>query len=359
MTTAAPADALAQIGRLPDVEAIVAVEQARAVAQVAAQVQVAQRFPRDMEQVRRDVLDACREYDLAEVAFWALPNRGQGMTVHVARELAVIWGNVDYGVHELRRDDAAGQSEIQAFCWDMQRNSRATRTFQVPHAITVTDKRTRRQSRQPIVDLADVYRNNQSVGARAMRECIFGTMPRVLVNLAERTLRETLHRGPGKPIEQRRHDAVAWYGHRHVTRAQLETRIGRPVDAWTPEDMATLDVIARTVQRGETTLAEQFDPADRPVTVDELTVPEPEPTPRPAPPVGAQRPATRDQVTKIILMLKDLDVEDDDAQRDWLARELQRPVESRTSLTRAEATTVIEVLTVLLDERGEQPGGES
>src|SRR3954452_905817 len=122
-------------------EAVVAVEQARAVAQVAAQVQVAQRFPRDMNRVRAELDEACQSFDLARVAFWALPNRGQGLSVHLARELAVIWGNVDHGVHELRRDDERHMSEVQAFCWDMQRNSRATRTFQVPHAITVTDKR--------------------------------------------------------------------------------------------------------------------------------------------------------------------------------------------------------------------------
>jgi hypothetical protein len=366
MTTAAqqhPGDALTQIGRLPDVEAVVAVEQARAVAQVAAQVQVAQRFPRDLDRVRADVAAACDSYDLAEVAFWALPNRGQGMTVHVARELAVIWGNVDYGVHELRRDDTRGMSEIQAFCWDMQRNSRATRTFQVPHAITVTDKKTRRQSRQPIIDLADVYRNNQSVGARAMRECVFGTLPRELVNLAERSLRATLHKGPGKPLEQRRVDAVAWFAGRRVTRAQLERRVGRPLDAWTPEDVATLDVIARTIQRGETTADEQFDPAEPRVSVAELGVEDSPDAPaepsQVAEPVGDQRPATQAMVGKVIGLLRDLDVEDDDAQRAWLAAELRRPVESRRDLTRGEASTCIQVLQVLIAERGEQPGGDA
>jgi hypothetical protein len=51
-------------------------------------------------------------------------------------------------------------------------------------------------------------------------------------------------------------------------------------------------------------------------------------------------------------MLRDLDVEDDQDQRDWLARELARPIASRNDLTRGDATTVIDVLQALLDQRG-------
>jgi hypothetical protein len=68
-------------------------------------------------------------------------------------------------------------------------------------------------------------------------------------------------------------------------------------------------------------------------------------------PVGDQRPATRQQITKVILGLRDLDVETDVEQYEWLTRELQRPVESRNSLTRSEASTVIDVITTLIAVR--------
>jgi hypothetical protein len=362
-------------------EAVVAVEQARAVAQVAAQVQVAQQFPRDLERVRIELAEACKSYELAKVSFWALPNRGQGLSVHLARELAVIWGNVDYGVHELRRDDDAHVSEVQAFCWDMQRNSKATRTFQVPHAITVTDKRTKVQSRQAIIDLQDVYRNNQNAGARAMRECVFATLPRWLVDTAERLLRETKRQGPGEPLEDRVATALAWAARVRVTRPQLEARVGKPVAAWTHEDVSDLEVIASSIGRGETTTAEQFDPAEQRVTVDELAVPD-------EPPAGAgadspaapaepsqvehpvhdvnddRRPITQAQVTRLILRLRDHDVETDDEQHAWLSSELGRAVTSRKDVTRGELAQVDRVLDVLDEARGgdvpgDQPGGES
>lgn len=347
-------------------EAVVAVEQARAVAQVAAQVQVAQRFPRSLDRVREELAAACDDYELAAVAFWALPNRGQGLSVHLARELAVIWGNVDYGVHELRRDDERGSSEVQAFCWDMQRNSRATRTFQVPHAITITKENGQRipPKRQAIVDLQDVYRNNQNAGARAMRECVFATLPRWVVSTAERRLRETKRKGPGIPLEERVAAALAWAGRVKLTRTQVEQRIGRKVPAWTHEDVSDLEVIASSIGKGETTVEEQFDPGTARVDVDELTVPDDVPPGADTPsavaePVGDMRPATRQQITKLVLMLRDLDVESDEDQRAWLERELRRPVESRNGLTRGEASTCIEVLQVLLDERGAPPEADA
>jgi phage recombination protein Bet len=74
-------------------------------------------------------------------------------------------------------------------------------------------------------------------------------------------------------------------------------------------------------------------------------------------PVGDQRPATRQQVTKLILMLRDLDVETDEDQHAWLSEELRRPVTSRNDLTRGEASTVIEVLQTLIAARDAETDG--
>ena len=118
-----------------------AVEQARAIAEVQAAVVVAQQCPRDMSRAEQEMRDATGRIALAQRAFYRVPNRGSGPSVHLARELARVWGNVQYGVHELRRDDTAGMSEIQAFAWDVQTNTRSTRTFQVPHQRMVKGER--------------------------------------------------------------------------------------------------------------------------------------------------------------------------------------------------------------------------
>jgi hypothetical protein len=232
---------------------VTAVEQARAVAEVAAAVQVAQQFPRDLDRVRQDMRAACESHDLASQAFYAVKNRGEGPSVHLARELATIWGNFQSGTHELHRDDQAGQSEVQAFAWDVQTNSRSSRTFISPH------QRMRGGQRTDLVDLTDVYLNNQNVGARALRECIFAALPKWYLNEAERICKDTLQRGTGEPVATRAQKAVTAFARLNVTEAQLVARVGAPVAEWMPEDIASLEVVFRSLQRGETTVDEQFD----------------------------------------------------------------------------------------------------
>ncbi len=238
-----------------------AVEQARAVAEVAAAVQVAQMNPRDMTRAWADMRAACGRLALAERAFYAVPNRGNGPSVHLARELARIWGNLDYGVHELSRDDARGMSEVRAFAWDQQTNVRSSRTLQVPHKRMVKNKQTGERTRQSLTDLGDVYLNNQNVGARAVREAIFTVLPADFVGEAQDLCRATIEHGDGKPLDQRIADMVAAFKTElGVTVGQIETRVGRKRGQWSAADVAELGVVFSSVKRRETTAADEFPP---------------------------------------------------------------------------------------------------
>lgn len=251
-----------------DIGQITAVEQARAVAEVAAAVQVAQQFPRDMDRVRRDMQTLCASMSLARKAFWAVPNRGQGSSVHLARALSQIFGNFQDGIHELRRDDDKGESELQAFAWDVERNGRTTRTFIVPHARMKSGKR------MALDDLGDIYNNNANVGARALRECIFNRIPVWLREEAEDLCRQTLERGDGRTVAERADAAVQGFGNRFgVKEQQLVERIGRRRSEWTPADLASLEVVYRSIEQGETTADEQFPPPR--VTTEEIRRPRP------------------------------------------------------------------------------------
>ncbi len=230
-----------------------AVEQARAVAEVVAAVQVAQQCPRDMERAWAEMRSACSRLKLAEVAFYAVPNRGSGPSIHLARELARIWGNLDHGVHELHRDDERGMSEIRAYAWDQQTNMRSSRTFQVPHA------RMKGKGRQALTDLTDIYLNNQNIGARALRESIYSALPRDFVQEAQDICRATLERGDGKPLVERVAEMTAWAkAAMGITEQQIEQRLGRARGQWTAADVANMGVVIRSIQRGETSLDEEF-----------------------------------------------------------------------------------------------------
>lgn len=243
-----------------------AVEQARAVAEVAAAVQVAQQCPRDIRRAWAEMQEATSRIGLAEEAFYKVPNRGQGPSVHLARELLRIWGNGDAGVHELSRDDARGMSEVRAYAWDQQTNVRQSRTFQVPHVRMVG------KDRKPLTDTTDVYLLNQNIGARAVRECIFAILPKDYVNEAQRLCRETLERGDGKPLVERIAELVAWAGRElGLTVARIETRVGRKRGLWTAADLGDLKVVFGSIGRRETTVEDEF-PPER-VTRDEITGP--------------------------------------------------------------------------------------
>jgi hypothetical protein len=242
--------------RTPGVTQATAIEQHRAAMEVQAAVVVAQNVPRDMIRAEGDMRDVCGRLSLANRAFYSVPNRGSGPSVHLARELARIWGNLQYGVHELRRDDDAGTSEVQAFAWDVQTNTRSTRTFQVPHQRMAGGKR------KPLTDLGDVYLNNQNVGARAVRECIFTVLPTWFTEEAMDLCRATIEKGEGVPLPERIEQMVGAFGKAGVTQAMLEKRLAKKRGQWDAGDVASASVIFSSLQRGETTVAAEFPEGD-------------------------------------------------------------------------------------------------
>ncbi|MGP4093014.1 hypothetical protein [Nonomuraea sp. KM90] len=234
-----------------------AVEQSRAVAEVQAAVIVAQQCPRDIQVAQREMRQSCAQKGLADRAFYSY-RRGtttvNGPSVHMARELARCWGNVQYGIVELRRDDDYHQSEMQAWAWDVQTNSRSSTTFIVPHKRDVSG------GPKPLTDMRDIYENNANMGARRLREVIFSILPPWFVEEAKDLAHKTLSDGGGKPLPQRIADAVAMFEGLGVTADQLETRVGRPTAKWTEYDVAQLGITFNSLRRGELRIEEEFPP---------------------------------------------------------------------------------------------------
>lgn len=232
-----------------------AVEQARAVAEVQAAVVVAQQVPRDMNRAESDMRYVCGRLSMAGRAFYSVPNRGTGPTVHLMRELARIWGNIQYGVTELRRDDVKGESEIQAFAWDVQTNVRSVRNFIAPH------ERMKGKNRQKLTDLGDIYLSNQNVGARAVRECIATVLPTYFTEEAQDLCRTTLENGEGEPLSSRIDKMVGAFAGIGIKLEQLETKLDRKRGMWTPADVATMGVTYTSITREGIDKDEVFPPA--------------------------------------------------------------------------------------------------
>lgn len=249
-----------------------AIEQARAVAEVAAAVRVARDFPRDEAQAFQRMERACGTKALAERAFYSLPRAGgrvEGETVHLARELASCWGNLDYGVRELRRDDEGGVSEMQAWAWDQETNVRSSRSFVVPHAIMANKKR------KHLTDLGDIANNNNSVAARAVRETIFTVLPTpfvvAAVDICNAVLRGEHQSNPQKPADAAE-QILSGFANFGVTQDMIEAHLALPRSEWTPQNIGYLRVLGGEINRGEKRVDDVFDGGkpDAPQSVAEL-----------------------------------------------------------------------------------------
>jgi hypothetical protein len=265
-----------------------AVEQARAVAEVQAAVLVAQSVPRQLDAAVAMMRESCQQKGLAERAFFKFPRGGTtvaGPSVHLARELARCWGNVQYGIQELRRDDIGHYSEMQAWAWDVQTNTRSSQTFVVPH------KRDKRGGPEVLIDLRDIYENNANQGSRRLREAIFSILPTWFTEEAKDLCNKTLVDGGGKSLPQQIADALAAFEGIGIKQDRIVQKLG-PTVGWNVHDVAHLRVAFKSIQQGTVSPEEEF-PQIR-VTSREITgTPAPAPSLQPTQdPPPSEAPAT-------------------------------------------------------------------
>lgn len=232
------------------------IEQSRAVAEVQAMVVVAQRMPRDVPRALQQIKESCGLLTLAERAFYKFPRGGQSVTgpsIQLATELARCWGNINYGVSELARNDERGESEMLAFAWDVQTNVRPSTSFIVPH------KRDKKGGPEVLTDMRDIYENNANNAARRLREMIFRALPSWLVADAQEWCRATLENGESDvPLPKRIASMIEVFGELGISRDRIEARLGVKADVLTPVDLANLKVSYLSLKRGEVDAEEEF-----------------------------------------------------------------------------------------------------
>lgn len=244
---------------------------------------------------------ACGRKSLADVAEYALPRGGRdskpvvGPSVHLARELALIWGNITHGVVEISRNPAAGQSELLAYAWDVQWNARSARTFIVPHTRdkNVWDNSGKGKARkigttqEPIDTQQDITNQNNSVGARQLRETIYSVLPKWFTEDALTTCRQTLARvereaiegdrstSPGVALQAKVKWAVEFFTAEGVGIDRVAEWAGQPIETWTAETLARVGVLIRSIQKRELTIEQAFPP--KPLDLDDIPAPPADP----------------------------------------------------------------------------------
>lgn len=232
----------------------VVVESSRAMAEAYEQVAKAERCPRDEIAAYKRVIQACQRPKMAEKAFYSYPRGKQtveGVTIRFAEELALCWGNIDFGIKELSRDE--NKTELQAYAWDMQSNVRSVQNFVNPHQREAFGKM------QTLTSNRDIYENNSNMGARRKRAMILAVLPSWLVDEAIDECKRTLAGNNSIPLIDRINNMVVQFSKLGVTQEQLERRLKRKLDTITPDDFVEYVGIFNAIKNGESKAAEWFE----------------------------------------------------------------------------------------------------
>lgn len=233
-----------------------AIEATRAVAEVQALVGAARMFPRNPDKAVARMHEACGRPEVVADAFYSYRRAGNqvhGPTVQLMRILAACWGNVTHGTRELYRDEANGQSEVQAWAWDLETNHRVERNFMVPH------RRDKDGGRVPLTSDRDVYEMNTNQASRREREMIAQVLPAWFVARAVELCEAGIQGDPTVPLAMRVAKVVAFFGDTYgVKPDQLETYVDAPRNDWTVFDLARLQAVGSSLHRGETTVDAEF-----------------------------------------------------------------------------------------------------
>lgn len=213
-------------------EGAVTIEQSRAVAEAQGKIAIAKSFPRDEAEAYNAIKDSCSRKALAEQAFYEFPRGNEtvkGLSIRMAEELARVWGNIDYGLREL--SNKPGETEMEAYCWDMQTNVYSSQKFTVKH------ERHTRSGVRALTDPRDIYEMSANLGARRLRARILAVLPPDLIDQAAEWCKETLRSGI-VDVQDTANKVIAAFSQHSVTESLILQRYNIQSRSQINSDMA-------------------------------------------------------------------------------------------------------------------------
>lgn len=232
----------------------VTIESSRAVAEAQGKLIIAKNFPRNEYEAYAKAIEACKRRSLAEKAIYSYPRSGStisGPSIRLAEELARCWGNIDFGIKELSQKD--GESEMQAYCWDMETNTMSSQTFVVAHV------RDTKNGRKKLTEQRDIYENNANMAGRRLRARILAVLPPDLVEQAVAECRKTLAGNNDTPITDRIKKMVVAFEKFGIKVETIEKRLDRKIDTMTADDISEYIGIYNSLKDGSSSVSDWFD----------------------------------------------------------------------------------------------------
>lgn len=223
--------------------------------EVQGQIIMAKRFPRDYVASCNRIMQACQRKGLAEKAMYEYPRGGTkvvGPSIRLAEALAQNWGNMSFGIVEL--EQKAGESQVMAYAWDLETNTRQEKIFSVPHV------RGTKKGNVALKDPRDIYEMVANQGARRLRACILGIIPGDVVEDAMEQCNQTLIGQSEKPlIDLVKSMASAFKSDFAVPLEAIEKYIGCKSEAFSMNDLVRLKRVYTSLKDGMAKREEIFE----------------------------------------------------------------------------------------------------
>ncbi|MGI4850762.1 MAG: hypothetical protein ACRYGR_02330 [Janthinobacterium lividum] len=221
-------------------------------AEVHGRMLMAQRFPRDEAKAYARAMQSCQRIGFASAATWTFPRAGQslaGPSIRLAEELARLWGNVEFGINELARKHGSaglpGESEMEAYAWDLETNVRSSQRFTVKHL-----RDSNRGQGAPLTTERDIYEITANMGSRRVRARILAVLPPELVDGAVQACERTVAHGGGVSLPERIRAMVGKFSGYGVTHLMIADKLGHPIDQTTPDELVGLTSAFNSIKDG-------------------------------------------------------------------------------------------------------------
>lgn len=232
----------------------VAIEQSRAITEAQGKLLLAKQFPRDENAAYQKLMNSCKRPTLAQHAVYAFP-RGKeqvsGPSIRLAEEIARLYGNLEYGIREL--SNVNGESEMEAFAWDLETNVVSSQKFKVKHERKAYGKM------QQLTDTRDIYELTANMGARRLRARLLAILPPEFVEAAVEECRKTMTGNNDKPIADRVRAMLTEFAKYGVTQEMIEKRLEHDVDTIDVTELTDLMGIFNSIKNGQSGRAEWFE----------------------------------------------------------------------------------------------------
>lgn len=216
---------------------------------------MAKKFPRDEVESFNRIVRACQRKGLAENAMYEYPRGGAkvvGPSIRLAEAMAQNWGNIDFGIIELEQKN--GESQVMAYAWDLETNTRQTKVFTVPHI------RSTKKGNVPLTDPRDIYEMVANQGARRVRACILGVIPGDVQDAAIDQCNKTMSEGEKKPVIDLVRDMAAIFEREFsVPIEAIEKYIGCKSEAFSMNDLVRLKRVYKSLHDGMAKREDYFD----------------------------------------------------------------------------------------------------